>query len=830
MKRNNPPTSSRAATGRRCLRLIVLSMASLALAGAVHAQSAKLSFDQPAEPLGKALATLARTAGVQVVFASALTEGKAAPALKGSYTAREALDALLAGSGLMLRVQDDKTFTVERVPAVASAPKREESTLPEIKVRAAAPTETAAGPITGYLAEATQALGIDLPLQQTPATVNIVSAELLKDLGARKLTDVMNYVPGVTNADNFGTPGDLVTVRGFSTGTYFNGMRQALTTQQARTLKNIERIEIVKGPAGFEAAISEPGGFVNLNTKKPQAEFALAGELGVGDYGFRTASVDVTGPLASVPQLQYRLIAAHDELVSWRPGREKRPQDLIAPSLQWAYAPGSRVLVEYERLKTNDPLDRGTLYIRGAGFKDNFAGRDWSVHQSGDSKPITSERVDINWTHRLNSHFSFTLRAQDYVQKAGEGLSFAGGQTEGSPLYDADRLTYSGTPDILLYPDIGGGSRADAKTVQATLRAEFDAGGVQHTVSASAGRNEGNDRFGYAGGGSGYPITINTINLFAPDNQQAPDITGYEFFGDYVRGSKLNSLSAQWVAKWTPQLRSVFSLRRDNYKSYAGEEPLDGSAPEFTRVEDKLTSARMAGSYDVTSATTVFAGYSNSFVPQGGVDRDMKAIDALRAQSFEMGSKTALFDGRALWTNTVYQITQDNVTACDPIDPDCKFLILFGKVRVRGFESELVGQVTPMLKLTAGLALQQATIVRNADGYTGNRFANTPRIQASAFGSYLWADFGLPQLTTRLGAYHVGDRPANSANEYQLPAYTRVDAGLSWAFSPKLSLDFNVENLADTTYYTAAQNSGRGADQVGVGNRRLMQVVMRARV
>jgi iron complex outermembrane recepter protein len=686
-----------------------------------------------------------------------------------------------------------------------------------------------------FAAERSDAIGPGLTLKETPGTVNVITADLLRDLGVRKITDVLGYVPGVTQADNGGTPGDSITIRGFATGSYFNGMRQAVTTQQARSLKNIDRVEIVKGPAGFEAAISEPGGFANFITKKPQAEFALVGEVGIGDYGWRSASIDVTGPVAALSGLSYRLIAAHDELASWRPGRQKRPQDLLSPSLLLDYAEGSRVLIEWERLKSNDPLDRGTLYLRGAGFADDFAGRHWAVHQAIDSTPALGERADFEWTHRLNTVFSATLRAQDYRQDV-TNANFGGGETEGDALYAADGLTWNGsTRNIPIYFETGG-TKLRAKTLQGSLRADVAIGATGHVFIAGLGRNKGSDRFLYNGNSSGAPNVGNTVDLFAPNNAQAPQFTGTEFVGDYVRGSTVRSGFGQWVGKWTPALRTVLSVRRDHYRDFFREDTLDGSPPTFAGgTEDKLTSWRAALSYDLSSRHTAFVGFSNSFIPQGAIDRNGRQIDALRARAIEAGVKSSFAGGKLLWTNTLYTVKQDNFSACDT-DPsltqqqiaDCVFSVPFGSVRARGFESEVSGKPLPDLELSAGLAWQDAKISKSTDGFDGNRFANAPRAQLSVFANYRWAPLGLPQLSTRLGAYRVGSRFGNSGNTVVLPAYTRVDGGLGWAFTPRLSLALNIENLLDTTYYTAMQDSGTRADQVGVGNRRLMQLVLRA--
>lgn len=734
----------------------------------------------------------------------------------------------LIGLAVLLSTGAQAQQTPSAAPASGGAA-AEVNALPVVRVSAKAADK-------GYLPSTEAATAPGLTAQETPSVIGVISSDFLKDSGATRLTDILSYVPGVTTADNVGSPSERITIRGFSQnasgigvgGTYFNGMRQAVTSAQYRSLDNIERVEIVKGPAGVEGGISDPGGFVNFVTKKPQRTFAAEGHVGGGDYGYRTLGVDVTGPLTESKNIQYRLIASHNELAAWRPGRQKRPQDLVAPSVNFDYAPGSFVTVEYERLKSNDPLDRGTIYLKGAGFPGDFAGRNWSFHQASDSIAASSERFDVDWTHQLASGWQARLRYQHMTQSVRTDAFRNAGTSPGDALYKDDGLTWSGDPVIVLGYNRDR-TRLRAETLEASVRGDFKAFGLDHTLVVGLNANRGRDAFISYDGDHNFVDTDNTVSLFSPNNQQQPHVVGSYTNGDFRRGSDLKSAFAQWVARITPAWRTVLSVRRDNYKGFAISETLDGSPPFYNpKASNHLTSARVATSLDLTPQVTAFAGYGSSYVPQVGIDRNGAQIDPLRAQSMEAGVKTSLFDKRALWTNTVYQITQDHQTVCDPVDPvDCKFLLLYGKTRMRGFESELVGEITPQLQLSAGLSLMAPKILQNGDGYTGNKYPNVPRVQASAFANYRWADFGLPQLATRLGLIRVGEREANSGNTYRLPAYTRIDAGVNFAFTPKLSLDLHVENLLDKTYYTSAQDGGAGAGQIGVGNRRLMQAVVR---
>lgn len=695
-----------------------------------------------------------------------------------------------------------------------------DATLPAISVQA--PRKDRAG----YQATATDAIAPGLTTKETPASVSVITGDFIKDTAASRIGDLVGYIPGVSVADNQGSPHDTISIRGFtfdsglmgSSGSYYNGMRQAVTSSQYRSLDNIERVEIVKGPAGVEAGISDPGGFVNFISKKPQKTFALQGTLGVGDYGYSKVGVDVTGPIAAAPEFQYRLIASRNELASWRPGRDGRPQDLIAPSLNWDYAAGSRVTIEYEYYRTNDPLDRGGIYLRGAGFKNDITPRDWSAHQASDSLITKGQRFDIDWTHSLSSNLQSRVRFQQAQQHV-ERDAFRDAKTGG--LYGPDKLTWNGTPTFpLTYTH--DNNVLNSKTLDASLRGEFQTGQIEHTVVVGASRNESEDIFQSREANNQTWTTGNVVNVLRPDNNQAVQITGLQTYNAFQRGSDLNSAYGQWVARWLPQWRTVLSVRQDQFKSHF----IRKHTNENISVENDLTSWRVATSYDLTSDVTAFVGYGNSFVPQNARDQNGKQLDPVRAQSYEAGIKTSLFGGRALWTNTIYQITQDNLSSTVDCGTNCEYSVLSGTVRMRGFESELVGQVTPVLQVSGGASYQDARYIKSAEGLTGKRYPNVPWTQFSAFASYRWSNLGLPALTTRLGVLQVGQREADSPNRYRLPAYTRFDGGVSYALSPKMSLDLAVENLFDRTYYPSAQDGGN--NQIAMGNRRLAKLILRA--
>ncbi len=745
--------------------------------------------------------------------------------------------------------QSKTTAPVENTAAPASpaAPTVDQTTPSEANEPAALAPVTVTAPreaSRGYTAAPSGALGVDLPPQQLPATVNATSAEFLRDFGIKGLNDLANYVPGVTLNDNGGETGENLLIRGFgSNTTYVDGLRTVARYGVPRSMPDVlERIEITKGPAGAEAGVADFGGTVNLVTKKPQRAFAAEVGAGVGDYGYRKASTDVTGAVALNGALQARLIAAYEEGAEWRKGRpEKTPRYVFAPSVNWDYSSSGSLLLQHERYVQNAPQDRGIIYLEGAFPGSNFAPRDWSFHQlSGDARRAFS-RTSVDWKHSFDSTWSGRARVQQYRESRHlqefRNADTEPGDNEPNDLHNDDGRTWNGNRVIGLgYSDWAENYRT--VNALAEIKSQFGVSGVLNTVRL------GLESYRFKileGTETADTFNDNTVDILEVDNNQRPQ--NLSFGSPSIdRGHQTQkSFYATWLGEWTPRWRTVLGLRKDRFDT--NEQSFIDGTLDFEDINaSNAVSWRAATSFDLTDNTTLFAGASNAFQPQSGVTSSGQQLDPTGGRSIEAGVKLSVFGGRALWTNAVYQITQNNIAVCDTsplLDPDdidnCRFNRLFGSARVHGVESELQGQVTRHLQLSGGVALVQSRItqtdavyendpVRLGQSFVGNRFANTPRVQASLAATYGWAAVGLPQLKTSLGITHVGQRFGNSGNTISLPAYTVTHLGASYQVSRATTLSLSVGNLFDKTYYTAMQDSNDRADQVSVGDRRLMQV------
>lgn len=783
------------------------------------AAAVPIAINIPAQPLGQALNELARKANLQMTFPAELVAGKRAPSVVGSMTVRQALDRLLLAHGLVGQIEGDTVVVRVAAPVTATS---SESVLPTVSVMT-----TSDRGVVPYVARETQSLGFKLPEQKTPAVVNTVTEEFWEATASKTLDEVLSFVPGINLTDNGGWTGDALSIRGFtSTVPYRDGLRQVDSGygQSLRAMPdNIERIEVVKGPAGAEFGVAEPGGAVNFVSKQPLRETLRTITLGVGEDGYRKLGADVTGKLTEAGDVQGRLVLAYVEPEEWRSGR---PDDtrryLIAPTLNWDYSTRGKVTIGYERSYQKSPQDRGIIYLEGA-WPGGFAPRDWSFHQTTSNQVNETNRIRLNHEHRFSDALTWTtgLEQGKYRYRLQEFRN-ADSEPGWGTLYNADGRSWSGSRLMNIYWDDWHGDTT-ANTLRSTLEYKFKAAAADHVVLGSF------DRFSSTNvAGSLYSNVSNTLDILAPVNNQTPAFIdqNYALWASTIQ-VKEEGLSAKWLANWTDRFRTIVGVRKFDYTydydaSYVDFQDASNNYPYVDAYGSKKTSLRIAGSYDLSPSHTVFAGASDGYVPQTGIKRDGSPLEPIHDQALEAGIKSRMMDGKLAWTNSLFTIRRSNASLQDPSNgPNQSFVVNGGETKISGFESELTAQVAQHLRLRAGLALLQSRIVANdTTDFVGNRFANTPKQQVSLLASYNWAKFGLSQLTSDLGLTHIGQRWGNSGNTISLPGYTLLSLGAAYRVTPETTVRLSIANATDETYYTGMQDSGSRADQVMVGAKR----------
>jgi iron complex outermembrane recepter protein len=639
----------------------------------------------------------------------------------------------------------------------------------------------------GYQADEVSGTKSSLPLRELPQSVRVISRQAMDDLGALRLDEVLDYVGGISRQNNFGGLWDNIAVRGLAgnenTGMAMlvNGFAGNRGFNAPRDTANVERIEFLKGPAAALYGASEPGGTLNVVTKKPQWRSGNAVEAYVGSFDFYRAALDSTGPLGE--SVAYRLNVAVEDRGSFRE-QIKAKRQVVAPALTWRVSPDTTVDYSGELLHHQTPLDRGVVAINnqlGAVPRGRFNGEP----ADGDVK------VD-NQTHQLVAQHQW---APDWRSRA--GLSYRTGTMQGFSTeptsLQADNRTLRrqrrfrdyGSNDVSLQAELAGKVRSgdnDGAMVHEllvgveTYRFTLDQLMLRINPSAAAP---------YA------------IDLFAPVYGQPQPTPGPNT--DTQEEQRNTAVYLQDAITLSPQWRAVVGVRADRYDQTLHNRRTGVRTPQTPT----STAPRVGLSYLPDAQWTLYANAGRSFRANVGSDAAGQAFAPEEGQALELGAKWERADKRLGATVALFDIRKRNVLTGDPANAG--FSVSAGEVGSRGVELDLAGQITAQWRVTASLAYNDVTVLADNTLVVGSRLLNTPRVNGSVLAVYESALSNGTLYGVGGGFTHMGERLGQTgAPDFQLPAYTTAKATAYWRASPTLRVSLDVDNLFDATYYTSS--------------------------
>ena len=646
---------------------------------------------------------------------------------------------------------------------------------------------------------------IDAPLRDIPQSVNIVTQEVMRDQGARSVQDVMKTIPSVGLATGDGQR-DAVVIRGFTalTDILLDGVRD--DSQYFRDLYNIERVEVVKGPAAALYGRGSSGGLINLITKKPT--FTAGGDAGLtlGSYGLKRSDLGLNRPLSDT--VAVRLDAAVEDSGSYRTNGYLRSQ-AVSPSILWKDANQSLLLqTNYQHQERG--IDFGIPGLLATGRPANVPiGTYYGAADAYglDHTNSTMQTSTAQYKLRLSdtTGFTNTLRYYDY--------SLDRRHTRIGSVNDSN----AAAPQALMLR--GAVQRYEHGWFnQSEFTHDLAWGGTGHKLLAGAEFGE-QDRHqaitNAATNRAGYSFAT---PVFAPVGRNLPyEVPVGQSLSPAV-GTTVNttrSVYVQALSTWTPTVKSLLGLRYDAFgQKYNDELP---SAANLARTDHNL-SPRAGLVWQPTAAQSYYVSATKSYQPSGEAGPLATTNAQLKPEqsvNLELGSKTDLFDGAASFTAALYQLTRSDVKYTDPV---LNRLVNVGEQRARGLELTLAGQVATGWQVLAGYSYLDALVTNGVGTVTapfttakatplqGKRLALAPRHTFS-----LWTlkslDALLPGVQAGAGINARAASFANVDNAVSLPGYATVDLALYWRPAPKgWSAALNLKNVFDRRYYLSANN------------------------
>lgn len=640
--------------------------------------------------------------------------------------------------------------------------------------------ESASGPVQGYRARrSASATKTDTALEEIPQSVSVVPAQVLEDLDSPRIERALDFAGGVARQNDFGglTLYEY-SVRGLTTAEFYkDGFSVNRGYMNSPDAANLERIEVLKGPASSLYGRGDPGGTINLVSKRPQRDRFARLDLGAGRWDRYRSTLDLNTPLDEAEDMLLRMNLAVEDNQNFRDYRSGERQ-FFAPAFSWDIDPDTRLLVQAEVIRNRQVFDRGVVAPEGhlsRVSRSAFFGEpdDGKIRNNNETLQAELERdLNPNWTLRLAGHY-----------KQGRMNGYA---TEASSLA-ADGRTLNRD---YRYRDFDW---QDAIT-QLELRGRVHAAGIEHNllIGTEYERYAKDERLLRS-----RPTA--TLDIYAPvyGQPRPPFSTGVG--GRSTHTNELvhsRSLNLQDQMRLTDRLFALVGARYDHYEQRLDNE-VRGSRARQTQEE---VTPRVGVLYQLTPEVGVFANASRSFKPNGGADAGGSPFEPEKGVGYEAGVKLDLLDGGLGMTLAAFHLTKENVLTADPNDPS--YQMATGEVRSRGFDLQFSGRLGDALRVIGAYAYVDAEVTEDNTLDTGSRLRNVPRHSGSLMGVYELHGGLLDGLELGGALNYVGERSGNTEDSgFELPSYTTVDLLARYRASDRLSLGLNLNNVFDRTYY-----------------------------
>lgn len=642
-----------------------------------------------------------------------------------------------------------------------------------------------------YHAAETSGAKTDLPTRELPQSVRVITRQAIDDLGATRLDDVLDYVGGVSRQNNFGGLWDNIAIRGLpgneNTGmaSLLNGFSANRGFNAPRDLAGVERIEFLKGPAAALYGSSEPGGTLNIVTKRPIWRAAHSIEGYLGSYGFKRGALDSTGPIGE--HFAYRLNLAAEDRNSFRDFVTAK-RHVVAPAFTWRI--GRSTFLDYsgELLRHATPLDRGVVAVNnrlGAVPRNRFLG-----------EPADGDVTVDNRTHQLVLLHEWSPAWRSRVGLSYRETQLKGFSTEPTALL-ADNATLTRQRRFRNYS-------SDDTAVQAELQGLVATGAVEHELLI---------------GTETYDFSLDSVMLRANPTAAAPyAINIYApVYGqpqpaprpnvDTLERQRNTALYVQDVIKLAPQWRLIAGVRVDRFRQSFDNRLTNAT----TRQEPSSTSPRVGISWLPSPQWTIYATTGRSFRPNVGSGAAGQSFEPEVGRALEAGVKWERADRRIGATAAIFDLRKRNVLTADPANTG--FSVAAGEIRSRGVEFDLAGQLTAHWRANASFVLNDVEVSRDNTLEVGGRLLNSPRVNGSvlavyedafASGQRYGVGGGVTYVSKRLGQARTQAEVRAGTPAFELPSYTTTKLVAYWRLSPTLRLTLDVDNLFDRTHYTSS--------------------------
>jgi iron complex outermembrane receptor protein len=670
---------------------------------------------------------------------------------------------------------------------------------------AADPPAADSGLDTVVITSVRQAYRGDVPLNDLPQNVTVLSEEVLKQVNATQLDTVLDLSASVSRQNTFGGLWDSFAIRGFAgdentpSGYLVNGFSGGRGFSGRRDTSNISSIEVLKGPGSALYGRGEPGGTINIVTKKPSFDRVNSVELSAGSFSTYRVAGDFTGPIGQ--NVAFRLNGSYTDAKSFRDTVTSKKSSLT-PSLFWRIGDSTAVNYEFELVNQQAPFERGIVAVNGvlgAVPRERFLGEP----ADGDSK-INGTGHQLTLDHRFSSNWA--LLAGVNFRKS----SFKGYSSDPELLNGRQLLFVTPTGSLLTRQRRYRDFRADDESLRAELSGKFSTGALTNHILIGADAYDyklDTLQLRYRPTLAGAPLYA--VNIYNPVYGAVPfsALVPFGVLNDQTEKQKAYGVYVQDQIDLTEQWKALIGVRYDHFTQ---DFSFRTTALPVSQSGSK-TSPRVGLVYAFNEQNSIYASFSRGYRPNTGTDAAQRPFSAETSESVEVGAKFATADSGVSGTVAVYRGKKSNFLTSDPVNAG--FSIAGGEAQSDGLELDLVAKLGEDTQGTFSYAYTKArTTKATLDfnfGFPIPAGADLINIPLHSLHALLTHDVHLQNggmLTLGGDAAYVSDRLGETgfAPEFRLPSYTLLNLMAAYEPNDRVKLTAYVSNLFDKVYYPSS--------------------------
>ena len=760
---------------------------------AAEQASSVRAYNLPAAPLASTLNQIASQAGLALSLNPSLAAGKTSAPVQGQFDATGALREALRGTGLQLEQSSAGTFSLVAVPEGVMA-------LPTTNVTGVENTESAWGPVDGYLATRTAAgTKTDTALVEAPRSISVVTRQQMDDRNVQNIDDAVRYMPGIV-ASSYGsdTRADWLRVRGFEPTQFLDGLPlpKGVYANPKQETWNLDRLALLRGPASSVYGQTPPGGLLDMVSRRPSAESSSEIQVEYGSDNHRQINFASTGKIDEDGRFLYGLSAVVRDSGTQIDHVDNKRYN-IAPSLTWNIDDDTKFTLLTQFTRDDTGITSQFLPIQGTKIRSplgdishhkNLGDPDWEYYDR------TYYALGYAFEHRLNDVWQF----KQNLRYTKSDLSFQALTPGAYPFTQVDAQGNVGRSSTSVDEDIS------QFAVDNNFQADFATGDVGHTLLIGLDHQRTNTNYTSIFG-DGLTTNVNNpvygLPIVRPPRSDA--------FYDYDQKTYQTGLYVQdqmYIDQWRLTLGG-----REDWVHTGTKFFNKGDATNTER--DKKFSANAAISYVFDNGIVPYLSYAESFQPTSNATASpTDSFKPTEGQQWELGIKYQPPGSNTLLTAAVYTLTQKNVSVTTTNSNNVSITSQTGEVKVKGLELEAVSDVTENLKVIAAYTLAKSEVQDGA--FKGNRLQLMPNQQASLWTDYTWHTGVLDGFGVGGGVRYTGNTYGDQANTElgKADAFTVFDAAVHYDLGrldnslKGASLALNATNLFDKDYISTCDS------------------------